>query len=232
MDLTYDQVQLWLEEIGADLRGVVPSAEWAAGLPAGLPHRSVLIFGAGGPEFIRRYQAHAAVHGEMEHWLADYAHHLFADRFGGDSPRYLHPYRSGLSFPFQRAAVAAGMGVVGLNHVVLTPEWGPWFSFLGAVLLEEAVPETPRTAFDPCTGCPAPCLKACPSGAVSREGYDGLRCLETKLVHTPCLHACPARHACMVREDLRREMIQLEASRRRDDEETRQLMRSFLGQPR
>lgn len=221
------QVYQWLAEIGADLAGVVPSADWASYLPSDIAHRSIVIFGAGGPDFIRRCQAHAAVHGDPEHWLSDYAQYLFEARLG-PSPRYLNPYRTGLNFPFMRAAIAAGIGVMGLNHVVLTPRWGPWFSLLGAIVLGDESPATGPTDFDPCTECPATCLAACPSGAVSKAGYDGYKCITTKLKHAPCLHACPARHACVLRPDLRREMIGLESSRYKSDVETRSRFETFL----
>lgn len=221
-------VHPWLREIGATITGTVPAADWAPYLPPDATGRSVLIFGAGGPDFIERCQAHTAVHGCCpEHWLSDYAQTLFEERFG-PSPCYLNPYRTGLTFPFQRAAIAAGIGVMGLNHVVLNPEWGPWFSLLGAVLLDDETSPGGNPDFDPCTGCEAPCLKACPSGAVSRDGYDGLLCLETKLSHAPCLHACPARHACVVRADLRPVMVRLEGSRPKDDDKTRALFKEFL----
>lgn len=159
MTFVYEEVRRWLDEIGANLAGRVPSAAWAEWLPsrvATLPHRPILIFGAGGPEVIRRCQAHAAEHGELEHWLSDYAQALFERWAGGPSPRYLNPYRAGLHFPFQRAAVAAGIGVLGLNNMVLTPEFGPWFSLLGAIVLDD-LPDLPhQTPFDPATGVRPP----------------------------------------------------------------------------
>lgn len=233
--LTYEQVRQWCHSIGADLIGVVPAADWAAYLPpetAALRVQSLLLFGAGGPEIIQRCQAYSAEHGEPEHWLSDWAQALFETWHGGGSPRYLNPYRAGLTMPFQRIAIASGLGVMGINHVVLNRDWGPWFSLLGMIALEKAVPPSGPSEFAPCSGCPAPCLRACPSGAVSRTGYDGVRCIETKLTHSPCLHACPARHTCVLRSDLRPTMAALEASRYKDDNATRALFRSFLEQHR
>lgn len=227
-DFRYAQICGWLDRIGADVRGVLPAGEWQQYLPPGAPGRSILLFGAGGPAFVRQCQAYARDHGEPEHWLADYAQVLFEQWACGPAEAYLNPYRTGLAFPFQRAAEGAGIGVMGWNHVVLTPQWGPWFSLLGAVVLTDAPPPTRPSGWNPCDGCAAPCLKACPSGAVSLAGYDGQRCVATKLTHAPCLHACPARHACVVRSDLRAEMVALEAARRRDDQWTRDLLQSFL----
>lgn len=243
--LTYRALREWLDAIGAGVVGVLPAAEWAGYLPTAAttpplttpagttpPARSIVLFGAGGPGFLRRYAAHAARHGHLEHWLSDYAQWLYTQWQDGDAralDRYLNPYRSGYRFPFQRGALAAGLGVLGLNNVVLHPEWGPWFSLLGAVVLTEEVPPIrPHPGFDPCRGCHAPCLAACPSGAVSRTGFDGYRCIETKVSHRPCLHACPARTACVLRADLRREMVQLEADRLQDDQATRALLNGFL----
>lgn len=230
MPLSYAEATRWLSEIGANIAGIVPSADWQEYLPpaaAALAHQRILIFGAGGPDFIHRYQTHARTHGECEHWLADYAQDSYAAGTDGDLAGYLNPYRAGLSFPFQRVAMAAGLGVRGLNHVVLHRDWGPWFSLLGALVLTEEVPITTPDAWDPCTGCPAPCLRACPGSAVTRAGFDGHRCIETKLSGGPCLHACLARHACVLRADLRAEMIALEASRPRDDAQTLALLQSL-----
>lgn len=66
------------------------------------------------------------------------------------------------------AAVAAGLGSVGRNHLFLTPRHGSYV-FLGEIVTDALLPAaacTPPT----CEGCNA-CLKACP------VGLDSTRCL-------------------------------------------------------
>ena len=74
------------------------------------------------------------------------------------------------------AAVFAGLGVVGKNNLLITPEYGPRVR-LRALLLNRSVQGTgPLDDFDPCDGCAAPCLSACPSDAFYGGGYRLEQC--------------------------------------------------------
>lgn len=79
---------------------------------------------------------------------------------------------------------------------------GLWMSYRGALAFRETLTLPPVRHANPCLGCPAPCLAACPVGALGGgtaydipactahvAGPDGNRCRETG-----CLvrHACPA----------------------------------------
>ncbi len=68
------------------------------------------------------------------------------------------------------AAVLAGLGCVGKNNMVVTPEYGPRVR-LRALLTNTALMSTGPQDFDPCKGCPMPCRKACPQGAFRRKIY-------------------------------------------------------------
>jgi len=52
---------------------------------------------------------------------------------------------------------------------------GLMVSFRGALALKEAV-GVPPPAAKPCETCAAPCLVACPAGAITEAGYDVPRC--------------------------------------------------------
>lgn len=75
------------------------------------------------------------------------------------------------------AAVVAGLGCMGRNNLLVTPEYGPRVR-LRALTLDVSLPSTgPQSStgplgFDPCEGCDAPCLRACPRGAFDRRVYD------------------------------------------------------------
>jgi len=74
------------------------------------------------------------------------------------------------------AAVLAGLGVMGRNNLLITPRCGPRLR-LKALLLDHSWPTTgPPEGFDPCNGCPAPCLSACPRDAFAGGTYDRERC--------------------------------------------------------
>jgi hypothetical protein len=61
------------------------------------------------------------------------------------------------------AAVLAGLGCVGRNNILVTPDWGPRIR-LRAVLLDAELAPTGRIEFDPCRGCDERCRSACPRG--------------------------------------------------------------------
>jgi epoxyqueuosine reductase len=65
------------------------------------------------------------------------------------------------------AAMLAGLGCVGRNNLLITPEWGPRVR-LRALLLDAELTSTGPSAFDPCRRCEAPCRSACPQDAFDR----------------------------------------------------------------
>jgi epoxyqueuosine reductase len=66
------------------------------------------------------------------------------------------------------AAVLAGLGRIGRNNLLVTPEHGPRVR-LRALTVEVDLPSTGPTTFDPCAGCSAPCRLACPRGAFDAQ---------------------------------------------------------------
>ncbi|MDR0817048.1 MAG: hypothetical protein LBN35_00250 [Clostridiales Family XIII bacterium] len=62
------------------------------------------------------------------------------------------------------AAVLAGLGCIGKNNLLVTPEYGPRVR-CRAVLVSEALPVTVPVRFDPCEECVMPCRAACPVDA-------------------------------------------------------------------
>jgi len=86
----------------------------------------------------------------------------------------------------KHAAVAAGLGLFGVNNLVLTPQYGSRVRF-GMVITEaELIPDQPLNE-ELCTKC-GNCVKACPSGALSRweQSYspqEGWRMDKEKCYH-------------------------------------------------
>jgi epoxyqueuosine reductase len=64
------------------------------------------------------------------------------------------------------AAVMAGLGCIGKNNLLVTPEFGPRIR-LRAMILEAKVEPTGPVQYDPCDGCKEPCRHACPQNAFS-----------------------------------------------------------------
>ena len=70
----------------------------------------------------------------------------------------------------RHAGELAGLGRIGRNAILVTPEFGPRIQ-LGAVLTDAALPGDPVLSEAPCTDC-GRCVEACPAGAL-REPRPG-----------------------------------------------------------
>jgi epoxyqueuosine reductase QueG len=70
----------------------------------------------------------------------------------------------------KHAAVSCGMGSIGRNNLLLTPEFGP-HQRLCAIVTEAPLAADPARDLDLCTRC-GRCERACPSGALKGGRYD------------------------------------------------------------
>lgn len=73
------------------------------------------------------------------------------------------------------AAVCAGLGVWGLNNLVLTRRYGPRVRF-GAVLTDRVLSPGRPLADYYCVSCSL-CIAACPTGALGPAGFDRSHCI-------------------------------------------------------
>ena len=64
-------------------------------------------------------------------------------------------------------AVLAGLGCIGRNNMLITPELGPRVRLRGMLLEEDLTPTGP-IGYDPCASCEEFCRKACPQNAFDR----------------------------------------------------------------
>jgi epoxyqueuosine reductase len=77
---------------------------------------------------------------------------------------------------------------------------GLWVSFRGALALKERI-DLPDAPPRPCDTCAAPCLTACPVGALTDAGYDVPAChgyLNTDAGQTCMTDGCIVRRTCPV----------------------------------
>jgi len=90
-----------------------------------------------------------------------------------------------LSLPYQieyggtflkDSAVLAGLGVIGKNNLLVTPELGSDLRLRGIFIEAELEPTGPIEGFDPCSGCDMPCHRACPRGAFRSGSYQQSFC--------------------------------------------------------
>jgi epoxyqueuosine reductase len=90
-----------------------------------------------------------------------------------------------LSLPYQieyggtflkDSAVLAGLGVIGKNNLLVTPELGSDLRLRGIFIEAELEPTKPLEDFDPCNGCDMPCHRACPRNAFQSGSYEQSLC--------------------------------------------------------
>jgi epoxyqueuosine reductase len=110
------------------------------------------------------------------------------------------------------ASVLAGIGIIGKNNLLLTPEYGPRIR-LRAMFLDVDLETTKALDFDPCSNCDLPCFWACPQNAFRRGSYQREYCQvqmkinedniqplsnDPEIVHVrycrACEYACPVAH--------------------------------------
>ena len=91
-----------------------------------------------------------------------------------------------LSLPYQieyggtflkDSAHLAGLGVIGKNNLLVTPEFGTRIRLRGIFIEAELEPTGPLD-FDPCNGCDMPCHRVCPRDAFRSGTFERVFCKE------------------------------------------------------
>ena len=73
------------------------------------------------------------------------------------------------------AAALAGVGILGANNLLITPEYGPRIRFRAIAFDAELEPTGPKEC-SPCDSCHKPCIEACPQNALATGSYSRDRC--------------------------------------------------------
>ncbi len=188
-----------LDDIGARLAahrlevlGGFPVGDGEDGFPAGT--RTLLMVGPG-PGFWPHVTAAAdwTLADPLDRWSRQVIGGLACDL----GAKALFPFGGPPHHPFYRWALRTGRVWESPVKLLVHDSQGLWVSFRGALALREdvAAPAGPS----PCTGCPAPCLTACPAGALTGAGYDvpGCHRLLDSAEGADCLGGgCRVRRAC------------------------------------
>lgn len=75
------------------------------------------------------------------------------------------------------SAALAGLGAIGKNNLLITPQYGPRVR-LRALFLDADLAPTGPPDYDPCRGCDMPCRAACPMDAFRNGDYGRPFCTE------------------------------------------------------
>lgn len=123
--------------------------------------------------------------------------------------------------PEVAAAVQAGLGTRGRNGLLLTQNYGSWV-FIGEIVTTMHLPPA-QTQLHLCDGCDL-CIRACPTGALSEDGFDETLCLssitqqkkpltpqqEDMIRQTGCAWGCDiCQKACPKNTDVQKTEIEL-----------------------
>lgn len=165
-------------EIGFDLVGILDPAA-----TQGPPWtRSVLVLGYATLDEAYDYNVYAEVRGARrwsklayEVLVARAARLALALRDRGARADPLTYEDSAALIDLRQAAVAAGLGVLGKNELLVSRDFGPRIR-LGAVFTDLDLATDRRLPEYYCSSCTR-CWSACPTGALGPSGLDRSRCL-------------------------------------------------------
>jgi hypothetical protein len=154
--------------------------ETAPAGPSGSPAKSVLLVGQTGdapwPYFLRwRERQPSSLANPLDSWsrmVIGAVAGEFGARAVSPSDR---PY-----LPFQQWAMRAeGLKPSPLG-ILMHPDYGLWHAYRGALLFDVEIPiQAPQEVIHLCDACTGkPCMKACPVGAYSQEGFAYQACLD------------------------------------------------------
>lgn len=174
-----EELRGWARGLGFELVGVAQAGEFP-GVPPWA--RSVVVVGMAALDPALDMELYVEEGGER--WWSKWAYERLAAGTarlallliaGGHRAQPLTYEDSLATLDLKAAAVRAGLGVRGLNTLVITRRFGPRVR-LGAVFTDlELPPDRPILDYY-CASCTL-CLAACPTGALGPEGLDRSQCI-------------------------------------------------------
>jgi epoxyqueuosine reductase len=191
-----------LAEEHLEVLGGFAVAEGEAGFPAGT--RTLLMLGPREPGFWAHLTAQPEWGGPdpVDRWSRRVIGRIACDL----GAKALFPFGGPPYHPFYQWALRTGRVWDSPVRLLVHSGQGLMVSFRGALALTEAVPVL-APAVKPCESCAAPCLTACPAGALTREGYDLPAChaFLDRAEGGECLSGgCLVRRACPVSQSYAR----------------------------
>lgn len=172
-------------------------------LPKGT--RSVLMLGPGEPGFWAHVQSQPEWDGApdpMDRWSRRVIGNMACDL----GAKALFPFGGPPWQPFYRMALRTGRVWDSPVRILVQAEQGLMVSFRGALALREVI-DLPSVVARPCDTCVKPCLTACPTAALTGDGYDVPAChryLDTESGQDCMNRGCAVRRACPLSESYAR----------------------------
>ncbi len=88
--------------------------------------------------------------------------------------------------PHRELAEKAGLGIIGKNFLLITPEYGPRVQFTTILTTMPVLPDSPLSHYNPCKTCSI-CVRECPTNALKKY-FDEDSCIKCY----KCVAVCPA----------------------------------------
>jgi epoxyqueuosine reductase len=130
------------------------------------------------------------------------------EKFGIKTRKMPYSVRAGGIF-LKDTAVLSGLGCIGRNNLLVTPELGSKVR-LRAMLIEAELTPTGAIDFDPCEGCEEFCKKACPQNAFDKTVLFSSNSSRAGL---PGRDGCFSRTRCMIQMDKDNEDSEIDYSK-------------------
>jgi epoxyqueuosine reductase len=183
------------------LRGLLGEAAPAAGDAVG-----AIVVGSGGRAFFAHFraapEASDGARNPLDRFTRATVVAAASETLGaaGVGHRIYFPFTDSVpALPFQRLGRAAGIGPPGPLGLQIHPTLGPWWAYRALIALAGAwsEPAPAEPLGDACAGCPAPCVAACPAGAVRLDGFSVVDCHARRRSAPACHLSCEARLRCV-----------------------------------
>ena len=104
------------------------------------------------------------------HPLDRYTERAIDAAFVGATIHYAHRTCGGTFLPFQRLAVAIGLGALSPSQLVIHPVYGPWFAMRAVIVVEGTAPR--RLPIAPPCRCEATCVTAFARASATADPHD------------------------------------------------------------
>jgi epoxyqueuosine reductase len=202
-DASLSALSARLAEERLEVLGGFAVGEGEAAFPAGT--RTLLLLGPKEPGFWPHLTAQPEWDGDpnpVDRWSRRVIGRLACDL----GAKALFPFGGPPYHPFYEWALRTGRVWDSPVKLLVHAGQGLMVSFRGALALKDAV-EVPPAAIRPCDACFAPCLTACPAGALTGTGYDVPRChafLDRPEGRDCLTGGCLVRRACPVSQSYAR----------------------------
>jgi epoxyqueuosine reductase len=206
--LSLPALEARLAEERLEVLGGFPVAEGEAGFPTGT--RTLLMLGPAEPGFWAHLRAQPewaqsendGAPDPVDRWSRRVIGRMACDL----GAKALFPFGGPPYHPFHSWALRTGRVWDSPVRLLVHAGQGLMVSFRGALALKEAV-AVPPPVVRPCDSCAAPCLAACPVGALTGAGYDVPAChgfLDRAEGQECMTGGCQVRRACPVSQSYAR----------------------------